>query len=115
MKITNIEKTPATRMNMKGAINVTRQIPISSRDGSPSFAFRVFTIEPGGNTPFHQHHYEHLNYVIQGSGKLKTASGEYTVTRGDFMLVQPNETHQYVNTDTSTSLVIICGVPVEYE
>jgi quercetin dioxygenase-like cupin family protein len=116
MKITNLDTTPKIRMNMEGAENVQKQIPISGQDGSPSYAFRVFTIEPGGHTPYHTHAFEHLNYIIEGAGVVVMATGEEKpVKQGDFVLVLPGEKHQYKNTSASSPFVMICAVPKEYE
>lgn len=116
MKIVSLEQTVKTDVTMEGAQNVTKQLPISSRDGSPSFSFRVFTIEPNGHTPYHTHGFEHLNYIIDGEGSLVMATGEEKpVKRGDFVLVLPGEKHQYRNTSNSSPFVMICAVPKEYE
>jgi quercetin dioxygenase-like cupin family protein len=116
MKIANLDTTPKIRMNMEGAENVQKQIPISGQDGSPSYAFRVFTIEPGGHTPYHTHAFEHLNYIIEGAGVVVMSTGEERpVKQGDFVLVLPGEKHQYKNTSASSPFVMICAVPKEYE
>jgi len=52
VKITNLEKTPMTKMDMEGAKDTYKQIPISKADGTPNFSFRVFTIMPVGHTPY---------------------------------------------------------------
>jgi quercetin dioxygenase-like cupin family protein len=116
MKITNLNETPKTRMKMDGAKDVHKQIPISAQDGSPAYAFRVFSIEPNGHTPYHTHAFEHLNYIIEGEGAVVMASGEERpVRKGDFVLVLPGEKHQYKNMSTSSLFVMICAVPKEYE
>jgi len=116
MKITNLTKVGKTKMEMEGAHKTWKQVPLSRDDGAPLFSFRVFTIEPDGHTPYHTHPFEHMNYVIEGNGVLVTETGEtHAVTQGDFILVLPNERHQYRNTDPSRPLVIICAVPKEYE
>lgn len=116
MKITNLGKTERGKMAMEGAKDVWKQIPIGKGDGTPSFSLRVFTIEPGGHTPFHTHDFEHVNYVIAGRGAVVTEAGrEQPIDEGDFVLVLPNELHQYKNTAGEKNLVIICGVPKEYE
>jgi quercetin dioxygenase-like cupin family protein len=115
MHITNLEKTPTTVPAMAGASGVTKQMPISSRDGSPSFSFRVFTIQPGGHTPYHAHPFEHLNYIISGSGQVERPEGPLEVKKGDFVLVLPGETHQYRNTSANEPLLLLCAVPSAYE
>ncbi len=115
MYITSLGKAKKTIPDMEGAKGVYKQIPISKVDGTPSFSFRVFTIEPGGHTPLHKHPFEHLNYVIEGNGTVVAEKQEYEVKRGDFAMILPGEIHQYRNTSTSTPLIIICAVPKEYE
>ena len=116
VKITNLDAVEKTRMTMEGAKNTCKQVPISKNDGTPSFSFRVFTIEPGGHTPYHSHAFEHINYVIDGIGSVVTESGEEKpVKKGDFALVLPNEKHQYRNKSDSETLMMICAVPKEYE
>jgi quercetin dioxygenase-like cupin family protein len=116
MKITDLNGVPKVRMNMEGAKNAFKQIPISSADDTPSFSVRVFTIEPQGHTPYHTHPFEHLNYIIEGYGALVTENGtERPVRQGDFVLVLPGEKHQYKNMADDKPLVMICAVPKEYE
>lgn len=116
MKIHRLGQVEKNKMTMEGAKDTYKQIPISKQDGTPSFSFRVFTIEPGGHTPYHGHPFEHLNYVIEGAGAIKTEQGdERPVSKGDFVLVMPDEVHQYKNTSVSGDFVLICAVPKEYE
>jgi quercetin dioxygenase-like cupin family protein len=116
MKVISLDKVEKVRMDLEGARDAFKQIPISAADGTPSFSVRVFTIEPGGHTPYHTHPFEHLNYVIQGHGALVTADGiERPVKQGDFVLVQPGEKHQYKNVAAEAPLIMICAVPKEYE
>lgn len=116
MKIISLDQLEKGRVEMEGAVNVWKQTPVSSADGSPRFAFRVFTVDPGGHTPYHTHPFEHLNYVISGDGALVTETGEHRPLRaGDFALVVPGEKHQYRNTSADVPFVMICAVPKEYE
>lgn len=116
MYTTSLTQVQKTIPSMPGAKGVAKQIPLSSTDGTPNFSFRVFTIEPGGNTPFHSHPNEHLNYVISGRGFLAGENGEQAICRGSFALVMPGEEHQYKNPSSNREdLVIICAVPKEYE
>ena len=116
MKITRLKDTEAAKVAMDGVKGVSKQVPISKADGSPHFSFRVFTIEPGGHTPYHRHESEHVNYIIEGQGCIVTESGEEKpVEKGDFVLILPNEKHQYKNTSATKSFKMICAVPKEYE
>ncbi|RJO63189.1 MAG: cupin domain-containing protein [Dehalococcoidia bacterium] len=115
MKIVSLEQCPKAKPHMEGAEGIYKQVPISKTDGSPAFSFRVFTIKPGGHTPFHAHPFEHLNYIMEGNGVLVGKDRQHDVKKGDFALVMPGETHQYKNKSTSHPMVMICAVPKEYE
>jgi quercetin dioxygenase-like cupin family protein len=116
MKIISLDNIKKTEMDMEGAYKVQKQLPLSRADGSPTFSFRVFTIEPGGHTPYHTHPNEHMNYIIEGNGVLVTETGEEReVKKGDFALVLPNEKHQYKNKSATEPMIMICAVPKEYE
>ena len=115
MHIAALEQVKKTKPDMEGAKGVYKQIPISRENGTPTFSFRVFTIEPGGHTPLHSHPFEHLNYVIEGNGVVIAEDGERELKKGDFVLVLPGETHQYRNISLNSPMVIICAVPKEYE
>jgi len=55
-------------------------------------------VEPGGNTPYHNHPYEHMNFIIKGQGVLVNEAGEgQPIKAGNFALVSLNERHQYRN------------------
>lgn len=115
MHITSLARAEKKKLDMEGAKDVRKQLVISKADGTPVFSFRVFTIEPGGHTPHHSHPFEHLNYVIEGSGTVVCSDSEHEIRQGDFALVLPGEVHQYRNTSADKPLVLICAVPKEYE
>jgi quercetin dioxygenase-like cupin family protein len=116
MKVVSLDRIARRKAEMEGAKDVHKQIPLGRSDGTPAYSFRVFTVDPGGHTPYHQHPYEHLNYVIEGRGALVEESGaEREVKKGDFALVLPNEKHQYRNRSKDEPLVMICAVPKEFE
>jgi quercetin dioxygenase-like cupin family protein len=116
VKITNLQREERITVDMKGAKDVVKQVPLSRSDGAPNFSFRVFTIGPCGHTPYHKHNQEHLNYVISGRGFVVDEKGEEKpVQKGDFAMILPNEKHQYKNSSEREVLVMICAVPKEYE
>lgn len=115
MYVTSLNRVAETTSTLEGAKGVHKQIPLSRKDGVPTLSFRVFTIEPSGYTPFHQHEFEHMNYVIRGEGTLVGEDWEHELREGDFALVSAGEKHQYRNSSENQDLVIICAVPKEYE
>jgi len=115
MRISRLEDIKKVKPNMEGAKDIYKQIPISREHGTPIFSFRVFTIDPGGHTPLHNHPFEHVNYVIEGKGVVINRNQEYELKKGDFVLILPGETHQYRNTSGTESMLLICAVPKEYE
>ncbi len=116
MKVISLNEVPSSAVKMEGVKNAFKQVPISEKDGSPTFALRVFTIKPGGFTPYHQHPYEHLNYVIKGRGFIVNEKEELqNIKEGDFILVMPDEKHQYRNASDNEDFMMICGVPKEFE
>lgn len=116
MKVIRLGEVPKAQVNMEGAHGAFKQVPLSRMDGAPHFVFRVFTLEPGGCTPYHSHASEHLNYVIEGAGTLVDGEGRGTdVEAGCFAMVLPNERHQYRNRSADRPFVMICAVPKEYE
>ena len=116
MKVISLEKVEKIKVEMEGAQNAFKQVPISKEDGAPLFSFRVFTLEAKGNTPFHEHPFEHVNYVIEGQGAIVKENGEEVeFKKGDFAIILPNEKHQYRNTSDQNPFVIICAVPKEFE
>ena len=116
MKITDLDKAEKSPVTLEGAKGAYRQVPLSHYDGAPNFSMRVFTLEPQGHTPFHKHPFEHLNYIIQGNGMVVAKNGEEReVHAGDFVLVLPNEQHQYKNKSAQEPFIFICAVPKEYE
>jgi quercetin dioxygenase-like cupin family protein len=115
MYITNLNKVKKTVSTVEGAKGVHKQIPLSRKDGVPTFSFRVFTIEPGGHTLFHRHEFEHMNYVIEGEGVLAGEEREHVLREGDFALIPAGEKHQFRNPSEKHNLIIICAVPKEHE
>ena len=63
MKITSLQQCESCAVDMAGASGASRQVPIGKADGAPNFSIRVFTLEPGGHTPHHQHALADQNVV----------------------------------------------------
>lgn len=114
MKITRLEDCNVVPIHMEGIQGASKQVPIGKQDGAPNFSIRVFTLEPDGHTPHHSHASEHLNYILEGSGELMEGDQPRQISKGDFVLIKPDEKHQFRNTGEKP-LVFMCMVPKEYE
>ena len=82
---------------------------ITSKDGAPNFAMRVFEINPGGYTPKHRHDWEHEVYIISGSGYVLQGEKKIKIKKDNCIFVEPNELHQFQAGENGMSM--ICIVP----
>lgn len=110
MKVLHYSDAPATEVTQPGAKGTQVRIPIGVADGAPTFTMRVFTLSPGGNTPYHRHDYEHEIYIIRGAGILKSPEGQHAVSAGTVVLVKPDEWHGFV-ADAAQGMEMMCLVP----
>lgn len=80
-------------------------------DGAPTFALRMFEVQPNASTPYHAHPYEHQVFILSGQAKLRGENQEQTLSVGDTVLVLPNELHQFSNVGPET-LRFLCAIPL---
>lgn len=105
--IKDIEKK---EISGEGIKNVLKQVPIGPEQGWQDHILRVFTIQPEGHTPRHRHDWEHVNYVISGTGTLEIEGKKQKLESGHFAVVPPDVLHQYSN-ESDEDFVMICIVP----
>jgi quercetin dioxygenase-like cupin family protein len=110
MKIQNFTDVKETAVTMDGAKDAKMRLLISDKDGAPNFAMRMFTVAPGGHTPFHFHNYEHEIFVLDGEGVLKAEEASHRFKAGDVIFVAPNEKHQFQNIGLR-DLKFLCLIP----
>ena len=111
--VSHWKDTPAIPVDMEGAKDTERRLVLGPADGTPLMALRVFTLAPGGHTPYHQHPFEHMNVVLEGQGVLRKADGEHQLAEGAMALVLPDELHQFRNAG-DTDFSFVCLVPNRY-
>jgi quercetin dioxygenase-like cupin family protein len=98
MKINNNDEIVASEVKMEGAKDVKMKILIGPGDSSENIIMRHFIIAPGGNTPFHQHNYEHVIKIESSRGIAVDENGKkHEVRKGQSLFVRPNEKHQFMN------------------
>lgn len=120
MFIVNREHVKPILLEKGEAKGVWARYLITDKEGAKKFHMRIFTVEPGGNTSYDQHVYEHEVYVLRGQGKLVTIKdgkrSEAVIRPGDAILIESNEIHQIFNVGTEPlEFICIKGIKELYE
>jgi quercetin dioxygenase-like cupin family protein len=100
----------ADEVHDEGAHGATIRWVIGEEEGSRNDALRVIELAPHGHTPYHNHWFEHQNYVIQGEGTVTIGDQTYAIAAGDVIFVPGDVQHQYRNTGDGP-LTFLCGIP----
>ena len=114
MLVRNADPVNTTPVEMEGVKDVTMQIMVGRDDGAPTFAMRHFVVQPGGNTPLHQHDYEHEVYIIEGDAQVECDGRKQAVSAGDVLYIEANTLHQFCN-KAEVPLRFLCLVPVTFD
>ena len=94
----------------KDAPGVKIRVLIGENDGNPRYILRMIEIEPGGNTPLHEHGFEHENFVLEGEGRVLLGEDWHELRPGSVVYVPPGLRHQYVNAGAG-KFIFLCGIP----
>ena len=89
---------------------VKREVVCADK-GAPNFCMRVFDVEPGRSTPFHEHPWEHEVFVLSGRGVAIGEQGETQIARDSVVFVPANEHHCFTN-NGNEMLRFICVIPI---
>ena len=112
MKVVDFNDVRVGEIKEPGSKGVAIRWLISQKDGAPNFAMRLFEVEPGGFTPFHEHSWEHEVFVLKGKGILVTEGKDFPLKKDDAVFVPPDEKHQFKN-DSGEKFAFICVIPLE--
>lgn len=110
MKVEHYEKTPAqTYGDMEG---VGVRWVINKDDGAPTFAMRVIEVQPGHNTAFHTHDWEHGVFILNGQGVVRKEDGSETPVEPETVVfIPPGKEHGFYNRGDDV-LRFICVIPL---
>ena len=97
----------------EGVEGVTVRWVINDTDGAPHFAMRVFDVQPGRSTPYHNHWWEHEVFVLDGDGVVVQEDGETAISSGSVILVEGDEMHRFRNTGEGV-MRFICLIPFKW-
>jgi quercetin dioxygenase-like cupin family protein len=93
----------------EGVRKVTKQILVGPHDGFAGY-LREFTLQPGGQTPYHQHDWPHVVYVLSGQGTVRYEGVENPLSPGSVVYTEPNKMHGFGNSGADP-LRFLCLVP----
>ena len=89
----------AEEVTEAGAHGIKLRTLIGEKDGAPNFYMRVFSFEPGGESPDHSHPWEHESYIISGKGTVKIDGKIINLKPGDVTFIPPNAHHHFRATE----------------
>jgi quercetin dioxygenase-like cupin family protein len=92
------------------ADGLSKGVLLNEADGTPHFAMRRFTIDPGAEVPKHTNAVEHEQYVLSGEYVVGIDDEEHTVSAGDALLIPAGVVHWYRN-ERDDPGAFICAVP----
>jgi quercetin dioxygenase-like cupin family protein len=110
MKVCNFLDVQARDITEEGAQDVSIRWVVSKDDGAENFYMRVFDVQPGGHTPYHQHEWEHEVFILEGEAEVVTEEGPRKAPAGTVVFARPREFHQFRNAGKSL-MRFICLIP----
>jgi quercetin dioxygenase-like cupin family protein len=114
VKITNVKDIPSEKVEMDGVKDCRYQVALSARDGELSMAMRFFEVAPGGNTPLHNHPYEHEILIMEGTGTVWRDGKETPLKPGDVLYIPSDEKHQFKNAGNQP-FKFMCLIPAKFQ
>lgn len=98
--------------SLAGTKGCTVRWLISQEQGGPRFAMRLFTLQPNGIIPLHEHgSTEHEIFVVEGQGIIDDGNTKTPVKQGDAIFVRAGERHGFIN-NTDQILHFICVIHI---
>ena len=110
MKICDYTDVELQQVGEEGARGVSVRWVISKDDGAENFYMRIFDMQPGGNTPFHQHAWEHEVFILEGEAQVVSENGQKSAHAGSVIFIRPDEKHQFRNESDAVAR-FICLIP----
>jgi len=97
-------------VEMEGADKCTIRWLLHKGKGAKNFSMRLFTIHPGGHTPYHSHDFEHEVFCVEGQGLVVIEGEEHVFEPGHYGLVPGGIMHNFVNNGPG-ELKFLCLIP----
>lgn len=112
MALGHVDKVFGTVVDHPEVKGAVMKVLVGPGEGWEDHVMRVFELEAGGFTPRHSHDWPHINYIIEGKGRLFLEGKENEIEAGSYAYVPANALHQFQNTG-DVPLKFICIVPTK--
>lgn len=106
----NLDEIPEKGINRSYREGVSVRYLIVEEFGAPNFELRYFELDKRSTSSRDLHPYEHEVFVLKGKGTLELEGEEYALREGDAVLIEPNESHRFVQKGDDP-FGILCIVP----
>jgi quercetin dioxygenase-like cupin family protein len=93
MKHINYLDAEPIEVDEAGAHGTRIRTLIGEQDGATNFFMRVLSMEPGAQSPNHQHNWEHQLFILSGGGTVEVDGKRVSIRKGDALFIQPNAKH----------------------
>jgi len=111
--VTHVSQVPESSIvegQVPGGKRATVRWVISQEQGAPNFEMRLFHLDEGMNTEWHQHPWEHEVFVVAGRGSVRSEAGNIPLEPGSVVFVPAGEMHQF-RSAPDQAIEFICVVP----
>ena len=97
--LSNVSAVNKSEVPIKGSKGAYIQWLVT-KDHGAHYAVRKFTLEPHGIIPMHIHKYQETVIITKGRCKVCVADKVYELKEGDFIFIDSNVKHAFINLDS---------------
>ena len=112
MIISHVSNAETKPINHPDAKEAAMKALISPKEGWEGYVMRLVELKPGGYSPYHDHPWPHINFMVKGKGTLHMDGEDHPVSEGSYAYVPAGKIHQFKN-EGSEPFEFICIVPEE--
>lgn len=89
VRVEDVEPKP-----VENAVGTRIRVLISNSE-APTYAMRLFEMDPGGHIELHSHPWEHEIFVLRGKVRIRIGSEVFEVGPRTAIYIPPNVPHEY--------------------
>lgn len=108
--LSNISQVKKDQVPIKGSKGAYIQWLVT-KDNGAHYAVRKFTLDPKGIIPMHVHKYQETVVITKGKCKVCVADKVYELKEGDFIFIDGNVKHAFVNYEEPLEFFCIIDYP----